>query len=145
MEQIREHLLAEMKAHREELIAEMKTEMKANQEKLEAKTETHQERMGANQEKMELAIKNGQGEMKAMISSIQSKLEETIKNCMEDVLASVDQQTYLLAPLFWFQLPCHNMYVLCMKLFYMLTTATMAKGISLRLYGTCINGTCTKN
>jgi gas vesicle protein len=48
------------------------------------------------QERMRAEIKVGQENMESAINSIWSKLQETIKNQVEEILSSVDQWTHSL-------------------------------------------------
>jgi hypothetical protein len=73
-----------MEASQENLDANME----ANQEKMEAKMDTV---VNAVREKMEAVMKTDQEKMEAAISSIWSELKETVKNWLEDGLASVGQ------------------------------------------------------
>jgi hypothetical protein len=57
---------------------------------VDGRMEVYQKRMEA---KVDTARSGIQGMMEAAINSIQSKLEETIKNMVENILAFVDQWT----------------------------------------------------
>jgi hypothetical protein len=67
----------------------MKSDMIVNHDKLEV----NQEKVGATMKVRQEKMKAGQENMKPTINSISPELEETIKNQVEDGLASVDQWT----------------------------------------------------
>jgi hypothetical protein len=73
MEQMMEHLLGEMKAHREKLVAMIKTgqeqmraKMEVHQEWIEATIEAWLEKMGVNQEKSEVKTEASQEKIEAI-------------------------------------------------------------------------------
>jgi DNA-binding ferritin-like protein len=57
---------------------------------VDGRMEVYQKRT---EDKVDTARSGIQGMMEAAINSIQSELEETIKNLVENILASVDQRT----------------------------------------------------
>jgi hypothetical protein len=79
-----------------ELLKYNEAELKAIQEKMghnQAIVGRLEAQIECNQVEMEATVRASQDKMKAMINSIQFELEEMIKNRMENILASVTQQT----------------------------------------------------
>jgi BMFP domain-containing protein YqiC len=76
----------------EQMMARLLAEMKAGIRTSRAKTDVNLKEMKAKMDSNQKEISASKEETKAAINSIHSELEETIKNRMENALASVDKR-----------------------------------------------------